>query len=199
MNVPSMNLSSTKSDRADHAASAGERRDLAAVAEHLVNATVVPGPRDLRPAAAPAQPAGAVSAAFAAIEPPAARPILSFTDEDLLAIGPVVSTPDLMLIQVDEPVARPNAPTPPLSKAPTPSLSPTPVPPLSEPPLDEDVDVIGQAAECLLERTGLSRSEAMRLMEHEAADTGQRLVDVARAVLGQDGSATVSGEVALVA
>jgi AmiR/NasT family two-component response regulator len=57
---------------------------------------------------------------------------------------------------------------------------------------DADLAVIAEAAECLLERTGLSRSDAMRLMEQEAADTGRKLIEVAQSVLGRDGEASGS-------
>jgi len=50
---------------------------------------------------------------------------------------------------------------------------------------DSDSEIIAEAAECLLERTGLSRSDAMRLMEQEAADTGRPLVEIAQSVLGR--------------
>jgi 2-oxoglutarate dehydrogenase E2 component (dihydrolipoamide succinyltransferase) len=94
------------------------------------------------------------------------RPV-SFTDDDLLGIGPAL----------DAPVA-------PVPQA-VPAPAPAPAAPAA-PRNDSDTEIIAEAAECLLERTGLSRADAMRLMEQEAADTGQRLVDVAQAVLGRD-------------
>lgn len=99
------------------------------------------------------------------------RPALSFTDEDLLAIGPFVDAAEPPM----PPSVRAATPSPVMSQA---------VATTAVPSYDEDTEVIAEAAECLLERTGLSRSDAMRLMEQEAADTGQRLVDVARAVIG---------------
>jgi DNA-binding NarL/FixJ family response regulator len=105
------------------------------------------------------------------------RPALSFTDEDLLAIGPFVDA------------AEPALPTPARMSTPS-STAPQPAPSVAAAPtFMSDSDVVAEAAECLLERTGLSRSDAMRLMEQEAADTGQRLVDVARAVIGNGDAA----------
>ncbi len=100
------------------------------------------------------------------------RSALSFTDEDLLAIGPLESGE---MAAIPQSAAAPTQP--PAVSAPAPHY-------------DSDTEIIAEAAECLLERTGLSRSDAMRLMEQEAADTGQRLVDIALSVLGRDGAST---------
>jgi len=118
----------------------------------------------------------------APVEAPAQRPALSFTDEDLLAIGPFVDA------------AEPTLPTPVVTATPS-AATPQPAPSATVPAYDTDTEVVAEAAECLLERTGLSRSDAMRLMEQEAADTGQRLVDVARAVIG-NGEAAADAEAA---
>lgn len=101
------------------------------------------------------------------------RSPLSFTDDDLMAVGPIIDDEDL------------------LPASPTPALTTSAV--VATPGLyDADMAVIAEAAECLLERTGLSRSDAMRLMEQEAADTGRKLIDVAQSVLGRDGEASGS-------
>jgi AmiR/NasT family two-component response regulator len=131
----------------------------------------------------PVRPVELVRPAAAPVAPNAGRSPFSFTDEDLLAIGPFVDAAEPLL---SAPAAAPAPPAPVAVPA-------TPV------TYDADTDVIAQAAECLLERTGLSRSDAMRLMEQEAADTGQRLVDVAHTVLGRDGSTAAEGDVALTA
>jgi DNA-binding NarL/FixJ family response regulator len=130
------------------------------------------------------------------------RSPLSFTDEDLLAIGPFVDPP--------APSGRPSVAAPPsvfpsvsspAPAAPVVSAAPSPAPALTPPvpsPVelptlyDMDTAVITEAAECLLERTGLSRSDAMRLMEQEAADTGRTLIEVAQSVLGRDGEGSGS-------
>jgi AmiR/NasT family two-component response regulator len=135
---------------------------------------------------------------------------LTFTDEDLIAIGPVV-VPEVADLR---PAAAPSSPVTPSSAAPatvgtTPAspvrLTPAPASPVipspaatapvsveASAPYDAEMAVIAEAAECLLERTGLSRSDAMRLMEQEAADTGRKLVEVAQSVLGRDGEASGS-------
>jgi hypothetical protein len=62
----------------------------------------------------------------------------------------------------------------------------TPVVPGAEPPhpmQESDDDVIARAATALVERARLTRVTAMRLMEQEAADTGQSVAGVARAML----------------
>jgi DNA-binding NarL/FixJ family response regulator len=59
-------------------------------------------------------------------------------------------------------------------------------------------DVVERAVQSLVERSRLLRADAIRLMEQEAEDTDQSVVDVARAMLGEDVGATVSGEVASV-
>ncbi len=62
----------------------------------------------------------------------------------------------------------------------------TPVVPGAEPshPMQEsDDDVIARAATALVERARLTRVTAMRLMEQEAADTGQSVAGIARAML----------------
>ncbi len=107
--------------------------------------------------------------ATAALTPDNGRPALSFTDEDLLAIGPIEPGP----VTAAPPSLAAPAPMPAAPTAPAPHY-------------DSDTEIIAEAAECLLERTGLSRSDAMRLMEQEAADTGRRLVDIAQSVLGRD-------------
>jgi AmiR/NasT family two-component response regulator len=154
---------------------------------------VVPEQARLRPPATP---------------PLAPRPVLSFTDEDLITIGPFVDSPDssLDLRKLTPPAAviasAPSVPSvpcvPSVPSAPSAPSAPS-TQPSQQPVYDSDTEVITQAAECLLERTGLSRSDAMRLMEQEAADTDQRLVDVAYAVLGRDGTPAVDGAVALTA
>jgi AmiR/NasT family two-component response regulator len=105
---------------------------------------------------------------------------LSFTDEDLIAVDHFVDTPEVMRSPVTHgaPVFQ--------------SFGEASDEGNGGGEEDES-DIVGRAAECLLERTGLSRSEVMRMMEQEAADTTQRLVDVARAVLDQDAPAIVSG------
>ncbi len=77
----------------------------------------------------------------------------------------------------------------------TPAMSAPQLVPSANVPAQYDADmlVIADAAECLLERTGLSRADAMRLMEQEAADSGQALADVARAVLGRDQAEASAG------
>jgi len=152
-----------ESELADADAAAARREVRSVVAEARVDQTP----------AAPAPDAPSVS------EPSA----LSFTDEDLFAIGPFVDVPETPRSSVayDAPLVQP-------------ITAPADANDVS----DDEIDVIAQAAESLLERTGLSRSDAMRLMEQEAVDTEQRVIDVARAVLGQDAASAVSGEVALV-
>jgi DNA-binding NarL/FixJ family response regulator len=60
-----------------------------------------------------------------------------------------------------------------------------------------DTDVVERAASTLVERARLSRTTAMALMEEEAADTGQSVADVARAMLGEDSDGgTTGGKVA---
>lgn len=59
-------------------------------------------------------------------------------------------------------------------------------------------DIVEQALQSLVERSRLQRADALRLMEQEAADTGQSVSDVARAMLGDAIDATVSGEVVTV-
>jgi DNA-binding NarL/FixJ family response regulator len=53
----------------------------------------------------------------------------------------------------------------------------------SHPMQESDDEVVARAATALVERARLTRVTAMRLMEQEAADTGQSLADVARAML----------------
>jgi AmiR/NasT family two-component response regulator len=123
------------------------------------------------------------------VPPRAARSPLSFTDEDLVAIGPIVDP--------EVPVGL--TPAPPVRLTPAPVSPVIPIPAVAVPTpveaaglYDADLAVIAEAAECLLERTGLSRSDAMRLMEQEAADTGRKLIEVAQSVLGRDGEASGS-------
>lgn len=59
-------------------------------------------------------------------------------------------------------------------------------------------EVIRAATNVLVTRTGLPRSDVLRLMEQEAADLNQSLEAVARAVLGEDAPDSVSGEVTAV-
>lgn len=133
----------------------------------------MPAVADSRPAAAftEAQVASvgaqAAPTATAALTPDNGRPALSFTDEDLLAIGPMEPGPVTAAPSLAAPAPMPAASAP-------------------APHYDSDTAIIAEAAECLLERTGLSRSDAMRLMEQEAADTGRRLVEIAQSVLGRD-------------
>lgn len=115
----------------------------------------------------------------ATAEQPRQRSPLSFTDEDLLAIGPALDA-DLP----GQAVATATTAPEPAPAAPAAAI------------YDLDSQVIAEAAECLLERTGLSRSDAMRLMEQEAADTGQSLAAVARSVLSGGDGATASPEAA---
>lgn len=119
----------------------------------------------------------------------AARSPLSFTDEDLVAIGPII----------DPEVPVRLTPASPVRLTPAPASAAIPIPAMAAPTAieapasyDADLAVIAEAAECLLERTGLSRSDAMRLMEQEAADTGRKLIEVAQSVLGRDGEASGS-------
>jgi DNA-binding NarL/FixJ family response regulator len=65
-----------------------------------------------------------------------------------------------------------------------------------EPPSDDEI--VERAVQSLVERSRLLRADAIRLMEQEAEDTDQSVADVARAMLGEDVGATVSGEVASV-
>jgi DNA-binding NarL/FixJ family response regulator len=53
----------------------------------------------------------------------------------------------------------------------------------SNPMQESDDDVVARATSALVERARLTRVTAMRLMEQEAADSGQSLGDVARAML----------------
>lgn len=124
------------------------------------------------------------------------RSPLSFTDEDLVAIGPIADPelPRLRPAAAQAPQMAPSAPAPvapisPVVQIPA-VVAPTPVEAAAL--YDADLAVIAEAAECLLERTGLSRSDAMRLMEQEAADTGRKLIEVAQSVLGRDGEASGS-------
>lgn len=120
----------------------------------------------------------------------AARSPLSFTDEDLVAIGPIVDPEVPVGLTPASPVRLTPAPLSPVIPIPA-AAAPTPVEAAGL--YDADLAVIAEAAECLLERTGLSRSDAMRLMEQEAADTGRKLIEVAQSVLGRDGDASGSG------
>ena len=65
-----------------------------------------------------------------------------------------------------------------------------------EPPSDDEI--VERAVQSLVERSRLLRADAIRLMEQEAEDTDQSVADIARAMLGGDVGATVSGEVASV-
>jgi len=105
-----------------------------------------------------------------------ARPNLDFTDDDLRGIGPFVHPTE--------------------QNRSTPTRTAPPTPPPTQLSQDPEAEMVAEAAECLLERTGLSRSDAIRLMEREAADSGQRLIEVARAVLGRDGSQPIDGAAA---
>ncbi len=60
-------------------------------------------------------------------------------------------------------------------------------------------DIIGAATDVLVERTGLPREDVLRLMEQEAVDLNQTIEAVARAVLGEDVTAPVSGQVSAAA
>jgi hypothetical protein len=57
-------------------------------------------------------------------------------------------------------------------------------------------EVIRAAADALVVRVGITRADAMRLMEQEATDLNQSMEDVARAVLGEP---VGGGEMATVA
>ncbi|GEM_PF-2446173 len=131
--------------------------------------------------------------------PSAAQPVGPSADSSADALADPLA--DVSLEEL--PGAAPDTPRPGAAAAAPPSAAQASVPPLSVAPLSvpepSDDELVRRAAECLLERTGLSHLDAMRLMEAEAADSGQSLAHVARGVLGEEQGAPESGAVAAVA
>ena len=149
---------------------AGEQAARRAVAKPAAATQTAPAVKEVDLAdvvSAPRAKAGPVATGEGASQ------VLAFSDDDLMSIGPFLE---------EQPVA---------AEAPASASVVAAALPMS---YDEEIEVIAQAAECLLERTGLSRSEAMRLMEQEAADSGQTVAEVARGVIGSEEASAQAAE-----
>jgi AmiR/NasT family two-component response regulator len=156
----------------DHPAAAdpGARPNWGSVAILPANAPVEDLEFELRRAVARARSAAALTSVEVVPAEAAAAPAPA--DVPVQAIRPAIPADAAPAI-----VARP-----------TPTEVSPPLPSMAVPArYDEEMNLIAEAAEALLERTGLSRSDALRLMEQESVDTGLSLVDVARTVLGGEG------------